>query len=80
MAPSLGFGTILGAGFSPRSTLFPELFRITSNKEAWVRDHMQLPNGVIRWNVPFLQAAQDWEVEVVMAFFGKLYAFVVEWG
>ena len=36
---------------------------------------MQLSNGSIQWNVPFVQAVQDWEVEVVTAFFGKLYAF-----
>jgi hypothetical protein len=28
--------------------VFPELFRIAINKEAWVRDHMQLSNGVKR--------------------------------
>ena len=33
---------------------FHELFQIASNKEAWVRDHMQLSNGVIQWNDPFL--------------------------
>jgi hypothetical protein len=44
-------------------------------KEAWVKDHMQLSNGSIQWNVPFLRAVQDWEVEAVTVFFGKLYAF-----
>ena len=33
---------------------FLELFRIASNKEACVSDHMQLSNFVIQWNVPFL--------------------------
>jgi hypothetical protein len=33
---------------------FHELFQIASNKEAWDRDHMQLSNGVIQWNDPFL--------------------------
>ena len=32
-------------------------------------------NGVIQWNVPFSWTVQDWEVKVVMTFFGKLYAF-----
>jgi hypothetical protein len=36
---------------------------------------MQLSNSVIQWNVNFLRAVQDLEVEVVMAFFRKLYAF-----
>jgi hypothetical protein len=46
-----------------------------SNKEAWVKDHMQMVNNVIEWNVPFSWVVQDWEVEVVMAFFGKLFGF-----
>jgi hypothetical protein len=32
-------------------------------------------NNVIQWNVPFSRVVQDWEVELVMAFFGKLCAF-----
>jgi hypothetical protein len=28
----------------------------------------------MHWNVPFLRVVQDWEVELVLAFFGMLYS------
>jgi hypothetical protein len=37
-----------------------------------VLDNMQISNGVLLWNVPFFRAVQDWEVEVVLSFFGLL--------
>ena len=54
---------------------FPELFQIVSNKEAWVKDYMQMVNNVIQWNVPFSRAVHDWEVKVVMAFFWEVICF-----
>jgi hypothetical protein len=62
-------------GEQPLKEAFPDFFQIASNKEAWVKDHLQMVNNVIQWNVPFSRAVQDWEVKVVMAFFAKLYAF-----
>jgi hypothetical protein len=38
-----------------------------------VSEHMQIINEEVHWNVQFFREAQDWEVEVVMAFYGKLY-------
>ena len=32
-------------GNQPLKEVFLELFRIACNKEAWVKDHMQLSNG-----------------------------------
>jgi hypothetical protein len=43
-------------GNQPLKEAFPELFRIACNKEAWVKDHMQLSNVCIQWNVPFKRA------------------------
>ena len=36
-------------------------------------DNMQILNEEVQWNVHFFREAQDWEVKVVMAFYGKLY-------
>ena len=36
-------------------------------------DHMQIMNEEVHWNVKFFQEAQDWEMEVVIDFYGKLY-------
>jgi hypothetical protein len=52
---------------------YPELYHIARNKEAWVSDNMQILNKEVHWNVHFFREAQDWEVEMVMAFYGKLY-------
>jgi hypothetical protein len=38
-----------------------------------VSDNMQILNEEVHWNVLFIREAQDWEVEVVMDFYGKLY-------
>jgi hypothetical protein len=53
---------------------FPGLFHIAQRKEARVMDNLQVSNGVMHWNVPFLRVVQDWEVEVVLASFGMLYS------
>jgi hypothetical protein len=37
-------------------------------------DNVQISHRVIHWNVPFFRAIQDWEVEVVLVFFGMLYS------
>jgi hypothetical protein len=40
-----------------------------------VLSNMQIFNGLMHWNVSFSRAVQDWEVEVVLSFFGLLYSF-----
>jgi hypothetical protein len=60
-------------GDQPLKESFSVLFRIARNKEAWVSDHMQITNEEIHWNVQFFREVQDWEVEVVLAFYSKLY-------
>jgi hypothetical protein len=60
-------------GDQPLKVSYPELYRIARNKKAWVSDNMQILNEVVHWNVHFIREAQDWEVEVVMDFYGKLY-------
>ena len=43
-------------GDSPLSLCFLELFRIGSNKEAYVVDLVKLYNGVLYWDMKFLRA------------------------
>ncbi len=38
-------------------------------------DNLLSSNGVIQWNVSFVKAVQDWEVDLEFAFFGVLYSF-----
>jgi hypothetical protein len=51
---------------------FPKLFGIACCKEAWVVYNM-FSNDVIQWNVSFARAIQDWEVDLVIAFFGVIF-------
>jgi hypothetical protein len=56
-------------GDQPLKKIFLELFSIAGCKEAWVGDNMSSTNGVIQWNVSFVRSVQDWEVDLVLAFF-----------
>lgn len=57
-------------GDSPLSLCFLELFRINSNKETYVVDLMKLHNGVLYWDMKFLQAVQDWELGSFFLIYG----------
>jgi hypothetical protein len=41
---------------------------------------MQFREGIIQWNVIFTRLVQDWEVEVVVSFFERLYSFQLRQG
>jgi hypothetical protein len=59
-------------GDQPLKEAFSRLFSIACCKEEWVVDNMQISNGLIQWNVSFVRSVQDWEVDLVFAFFGVL--------
>jgi len=51
---------------SSLANCYPELFRICRNKEAGVADLMQFANGILHWDLHFVQPIQDWELESLM--------------
>jgi hypothetical protein len=53
---------------------FPFLFSIVRNKDAMVVDNLVVHNGVIQWNILFTRQIQDWEIEMVLSFFKRLYS------
>jgi hypothetical protein len=57
----------------PLKESFLELFTIVCCKEAWVAYSMQFFNGNIQWNLSFIRSVQEWQVDLVIAFFGLLY-------
>jgi hypothetical protein len=59
---------------------YPNLFSIAWRKDAWVVDNLQFREGNMHWNVTFTKPIQDWEVEVVLSFFERLYSFRLRQG
>ena len=60
-------------GDNPLSTCFPNLFRINNDKEAYVADLMQFPNGVLFWDLEFLQEIHDRESDSLFALWNVIY-------
>jgi hypothetical protein len=59
---------------------FPPLFSIVRNKDAMVADNLVVHNGVIQWNVLFMRQTQDWEMDLVLSFFDRLYSISARHG
>jgi hypothetical protein len=53
---------------------FPKLYSIARDKEAYVADHMQQYHGTFQWQVNFVRAAHDWELESFSTFFELIYS------
>jgi hypothetical protein len=56
---------------------FPVLFSIVRNKDAMVDDNLVVHKGVIQWNVLFTRQIQDWEIEMILSFFDRIYSTYV---
>jgi hypothetical protein len=61
-------------GCQPLKHIYPLLYHIARYKEAWVKDNFSWRNGVVEWNVIFIHAIQDWEMDVILTFFEMLYS------
>ena len=55
------------------STCFLDLFRISNDKEAYVADLMQFPNGVLFWDLEFLREIHDRESDSLFSFWNVIY-------
>jgi hypothetical protein len=56
----------------PFKGVYSELFSIACNRDAYVANHLQFSNGASQWNVNFVRAAHDWELEFFTSFFDQL--------
>jgi hypothetical protein len=45
-----------------------------------VEENMEIPNGLIHWNVLFIRPMHDWEIDVVLRFFEFLYSQKTRYG
>ena len=48
------FWSDIWCGVVPLKVSFPELFRITRDKEAYVANHLRVRNDVVHWEMDFI--------------------------
>uniref|UniRef100_A0A7N2M3X4 ELMO domain-containing protein n=1 Tax=Quercus lobata TaxID=97700 RepID=A0A7N2M3X4_QUELO len=60
-------------GQTSLAVCYPELFRLSCNKDASVADFMHFTNVVLHWDLHFVRAIQDWELESLMTFMCAIY-------
>ena len=77
---SVRFWSDLWCGERPLRFAFPLLFTIARDKDAMVADYWEGNSGSGVWNVQFVRAANDWELEVFSSFFNLFYAKVIRSG
>jgi hypothetical protein len=53
---------------------FPGLYDIACDKNTLVAAHLILESGSFQWDVRLIQAAHDWEVDILASFFTLLYS------
>jgi hypothetical protein len=70
----------LWCGNRPLKLCYPDLYFIACFSDAWVVDNLSVVGGVAHWNVLFTRYAQDWEVEMVIAFYEQLYSIRIRHG
>ena len=56
---------------------FPNLFRLTVNKDQWICDAWDEEGEVRSWNLLFLRSFNDWEMEEVEGLFQKIHHLVL---
>jgi hypothetical protein len=56
---------------------FPVLYGFARDKEALVAAHLVLESGSLQWDISFIRATHDWDVEVLASFFTLLYSIRV---
>jgi len=64
----------------PLKLCYPVSFSIARFQDAWVVDNLSLVGGVAHWNVVFTRLAQDWEVEMVLSLYERLYSHRIRHG
>jgi len=71
---SVRFWHDIWCGDSSLKLCYPSLFSSTRYKDAWVVYNLSVQDGAAHWNVVFMRLVQDWEVEMVLSFYERLYS------
>uniref|UniRef100_A0A2N9H196 Reverse transcriptase zinc-binding domain-containing protein n=1 Tax=Fagus sylvatica TaxID=28930 RepID=A0A2N9H196_FAGSY len=74
----VSFWTDRWCGTTSLKEAYPDLFRISRNKEALVKEHLQYHNEVVSWTLDFIRPIQDWEEEFISSFLDLLYSSPVK--
>ena len=64
-------------GDCPLKEAFPELFRISRDKETSIVGVMHFHDGMLNWDVQFTRLVQDWDLESLTAFMDVVYSRTV---
>lgn len=64
-------------GDCPLKEAFPELFRISRDKETSIVGVMHFHDGMLNWDVQFTRLVQDWDLESLTAFMDLVYSRTV---
>jgi hypothetical protein len=56
---------------------FSDIYNIAYVKDASGTVYLELSSGSLKWNVSFIRAAHDWEMDVFALFFNLLYLYRV---
>jgi hypothetical protein len=67
-------------GDRPLKLCYPVLFSFARFQDAWVVDNLSVVDGVAHWNVFFKCYARDWEVDMVLSFYERLYSNQIRHG
>lgn len=54
---------------------FLNLYSSACVKDASVAVQLELSSGSLQWNISFIKATHDWEVDVFTSFFNLLYSY-----
>lgn len=61
----------------PLKETFLVLYGIACDKDALIAAHLVSESGSFQWDVSFIRAAHNWEVDVLASFFTLLYSIRV---
>jgi hypothetical protein len=65
-------------GEMPHKEAFSGLYDIACDKNSFIEAHLILESGSFQWDVKFIRAAHDWEVDILTSFFSLLYSISLD--
>jgi hypothetical protein len=74
----ISFWDDLWVGEMPLKDAFPGLYDIVCDKSSLVAEHLSLEYEPFQWDVRFIRAAHDWEVDDLATFFALLYSVRID--